>query len=88
MHGEQKFEPSQYDNIAKLLKPLGGGGTHVSCVSEYINKNKVIAEGVIVFTDGYVEDDISWNISAPTLWLVTQNRNLQVPSGKVVKTND
>lgn len=88
VHGEQKFEPSQYDNIAKLLKPLGGGGTHVSSVSEYINKNKVVAEGVIVFTDGYVEDDISWNISAPTLWLVTQNRNLQVPSGKVVKTND
>ena len=88
VHGEQKFEPSQYDSIAKLLKPLGGGGTHVSSVSEYINKHKIVAEGVIVFTDGYVENDIQWNISAPTMWLVTQNENLKVPSGKIIKKGE
>ena len=88
VHGEQKFEPSQYENIAKLLKPLGGGGTHVSSVSEYINKHKIVAEGVIVFTDGYVENDIQWNISAPTMWLVTQNENLKVPSGKIIKKGE
>jgi len=88
VHGEQKFEPSQYENIAKLLKPLGGGGTHVSSVSDYINKHKIVAEGVIVFTDGYVENDIQWNISAPTMWLVTQNENLKVPSGKIIKKGE
>jgi predicted metal-dependent peptidase len=88
VHGEQKFEPSQYGNIAGLLKPLGGGGTHVSSVSEYINKHKIVAEGVIVFTDGYVENDIQWNISAPTMWLVTQNENLKVPSGKIIKKGE
>ena len=84
VHGEQMFKPDQYHSIASLLKPLGGGGTHVSCVSEYINKQKINAECVIVFTDGYVENPIKWNIVPPTLWMITQNKALEVPSGKKV----
>jgi predicted metal-dependent peptidase len=84
VHGEQEFEDN-YQNIGGLLKPLGGGGTHVSCVSEYISANKISAEGVIIFTDGYVESDIKWDISTPTLWLVTERKNFIPPaSGKVV----
>lgn len=88
VHGEQVFMPEHYDNIKELLKPQGGGGTTVSCVSEYLNKSRVEAEAVIVFTDGYVEDDITWNLKCPTLWLVTQNNNFVAPSGKVVKKED
>ena len=88
VHGEQVFKPEQYQNIASLLKPLGGGGTRVSCVSKYINEKKLSAEAVIVFTDGYVEHDIEWNITPPTLWMITQNRNLDVPVGKKVMFGD
>jgi len=88
VHGEQVFKPDQYQNIASLLKPLGGGGTRVSCVSKYINEKKLSAEAVIVFTDGYVEHDIEWNITPPTLWMITQNRNLDVPVGKKVMFGD
>lgn len=88
VHGEQLFKPEDYKNIASLLKPLGGGGTRVSCVSDYLCKKKVDAECVIVFTDGYVESDIRWDISAPTLWMITQNRSLDVPSGKKVLVKD
>ena len=88
VHGEQVFKPEQYQNIASLLKPLGGGGTRVSCVSKYINEKKLSAEAVIVFTDGYVEHDIEWNIVPPTLWMITQNRNLDVPVGKKVMFGD
>ena len=84
VHGEQVFKPDQYQNIASLLKPLGGGGTEVSCVSKYINEKKLSAEAVIVFTDGYVENNIEWNITPPTLWMITQNRHLDVPCGKKV----
>ena len=89
VHGEQVFE-GDYNNIAGLLKPLGGGGTHVGCVSEYISKENLQAECVIVFTDGYVERDIVWNISSPTLWMITQNKGLDIPMGgkKVVFEND
>ena len=87
VHGEQVFD-KDYANIAGLLKPLGGGGTHVSCVSDYINKQSLKAECVIVFTDGYVENDIKWNISSPTLWMITQNKGLAVPGKKVVVNRD
>jgi predicted metal-dependent peptidase len=87
VHGEQVFD-KDYANIAGLLKPLGGGGTHVSCVSDYINKQKLQAECVIVFTDGYVENDIKWDISSPTLWMITQNKSIEVPGKKVVVNRD
>lgn len=85
VHGEQKFKPDQYASIASMLKPQGGGGTRVGCVSEYINKKSIKAECVIVFTDGYVEGDPKWQIDAPTLWMVTENKHWTPPAGKMVK---
>jgi predicted metal-dependent peptidase len=83
VHGEQVFMDN-YTGIAHMLKPQGGGGTRVSCVSDYLIKQKVTAEGVLVFTDGYVESDIDWRVSCPTLWLVTQNKSFNPPVGKMV----
>ena len=88
VHGEQVFMPHQYASIASLLKPLGGGGTHVGCVNDYINKEKVQADCVIVFTDGYLESDIVWNISSPSLWMITRNKNFEPPVGKMVVFGD
>lgn len=84
VHGEQKFTSQDYGRIGSLLKPKGGGGTRVSSVSDYINKNKISAECVIVFTDGYLESNVTWSVSSPTLWLVTANRSWTPPSGKSV----
>lgn len=84
VHGEQLFSPDKYNNIAGLLKPLGGGGTRASCVSEYIVKNEVRAECVIVFTDGYLEDKVKWDVTSPTLWLVTRNKTWTPPAGHKV----
>lgn len=88
VHGEQVFNQAEYSNIASLLKPLGGGGTHVGCVNDYINKEKLNAECVLVFTDGYLESDIQWNISSPTLWMITRNKNFEPPVGKMVVFGD
>lgn len=88
VHGEQVFQ-DDYKSIASMLKPLGGGGTHVSCVAEYINKEQLKADCVLVFTDGYVESDITWGISSPTMWMITQNKHIEVPSGsKKVMVSD
>lgn len=84
VHGEQTFVEDQYGSVKTLLKPMGGGGTLASCVSDYIVENNINAECVVVFTDGYLENPIKWQISSPTLWLVTRNRNLRVPTGTVV----
>lgn len=85
VHGEQKFKPDSYANLGSMLKPQGGGGTTVSCVPKYINKHNIKAECVIVFTDGYVENDVEWDISTPTLWLVTERKGWTPPSGKTVR---
>ena len=81
--GTQEFS-GDYTGIASMLKPEGGGGTMVSCVSEYINKERINADCVIVFTDGYVEDKVKWDISSPTLWMVTQSKSFEPPSGRKV----
>ena len=83
VHGEQKFE-GNYANMAAMLKPMGGGGTRVSCVSEYMQKNNMNADAVIVFTDGFVEHGVKWDVACPTLWLVTHNKEFTPPHGRKV----
>jgi predicted metal-dependent peptidase len=80
VHGEQVFE-GNYGDIAKMLKPQGGGGTHVGCVSDYIIKSSIKAEVLVVFTDGYVEHEPKWEIDLPTMWFVTQNSSFTPPAG-------
>jgi predicted metal-dependent peptidase len=80
VHGEQVFE-NNYNDIASMLKPLGGGGTHVGCVSDYMIKSSINAEVLVIFTDGYVESDIKWEVTAPTMWFVTQNGGFEPPNG-------
>ena len=88
VHAEQRFEIESYANIATLLKPVGGGGTRVSCVSEYMNERRIDADGVIVFTDGHVERNVKWDVACPTLWLVTQSRGFTPPHGRKVMVKE
>ena len=83
VHGEQVFQ-GNYGGLAHMLKPVGGGGTSVSCVSEYLVKKNANVECVVVFTDGYLENNIKWTHRAPTLWMVTQNKSFEPPVGKKV----
>ena len=85
---EQVFRPDQYQDLHKLLKVEGGGGTRLSCVSEYITKEQIKAEAIIVFTDGWVEHDIQWNISTPTLYIVTDKNNFKGTTGSRVVQYD
>jgi predicted metal-dependent peptidase len=89
VHGEQVFE-GNYENITSLLKPMGGGGTRVSSVSDYILNKNLTADCVIVFTDGHLEDDIKWRVDIPALWLITQGglRSFVPPRGGKIQIND
>jgi len=84
VHGEQVFGGDS-PNVKDILKPLGGGGTRVSCVSEYIVEKKYSPDCIVVFTDGYVEDKVDWGTGIETLWLVTESRSFTPPKGKMVK---
>ena len=84
VNAEQIFE-EQYEDIAHLLKPQGGGGTRVGCVSDYIAEHQINSDCLVVLTDGHVEKKVEWSVTAPTLWLVTSNERFVPPSGQVVK---
>ena len=71
VHGEQVFE-GNYNNLASMFKPMGGGGTRVSSVSEYIIKNNLNADCLIVFTDGYVEYEFNWVTNIPPIWIIKE----------------
>jgi predicted metal-dependent peptidase len=85
---EQIFRPDQYQELHKLLKVEGGGGTRLSCVSEYITKEQIKAEAIIVFTDGWVEQDIQWNMSTPTLYIVNGNKHFEGSAGSIIVQYD
>lgn len=83
VHSEQVFT-DDYEGLRKLLKPQGGGGTHVACVSEYIVKNKLKPDCTIILTDGYLEDNIQWTAGSDVLWVVKGNSRFVPPTGKVI----
>jgi predicted metal-dependent peptidase len=82
--GDQVFKPHEYQNIARLLKPAGGGGTRVSCVAEYIEDNKLQPKGVLYLTDGYIESDYKLP-EFPTLFGVVDNDHFVANKGKTVR---
>jgi len=89
VHAEQIFGREDYADIAKLLKPQGGGGTTAGCVSRYLIDNQIDAQAVIMFTDGYCEPKIQWDTPTPTLWLVTSRHDFTPPEGgRVVAMED
>jgi predicted metal-dependent peptidase len=82
--GDQEFKPDQYDQIATLMSPKGGGGTVVSCVAQYIAKKKLTPKCVIYLTDGYIESDYEVP-KLPVLFGVVDNDDFVPHTGKVVR---
>lgn len=82
--GDQVFMPHEYEGIATALKPMGGGGTTVSCVAQYIAERNLKARGVIYLTDGYIESDYIMP-DMPALWGVVDNDSFVPQRGKVVR---
>ena len=82
VRSEQIFDEASA-GISAALKPIGGGGTYVGCVSKYMIDNNINPEVLIVLTDGHVEPQIDWQVAAPTLWMITQNRDFTPPGNGV-----
>ena len=53
VHRHEVYNPDQYEMLAKLTKPMGGGGTDVRCVPNHMREHNLTdADCVIVLTDG------------------------------------
>jgi predicted metal-dependent peptidase len=89
VQAEQVLTESDYDKIETTIRPVGGGGTRVGCINDYLERSGLLSKPdcAVVFTDGYVEDSFEWRMPCPTLWLVTHRDDFRPPVGKVLKVN-
>jgi predicted metal-dependent peptidase len=79
---DETYDHAETDTLVQSTKPAGGGGTDVSCVSEYMAEHKIDPQAVIVFTDGYVFDWGTW--TCPILWAIYDYERAKPDCGKVV----
>lgn len=81
--GDQEFKPDQYDQIASLMKPKGGGGTTPEVVVQYINKKKIDAKAIVWLSDGYLgcQDPVT---PMPSLWGIVDNDDFVAAHGKTL----
>lgn len=82
----QTFTEQDYDSIADVLKPAGGGGTSPQCVLDYMSTNNINPAAIIWLTDGYI-DSLKTQPPCPSLWGVLDNERFTPPFGKVVHVN-
>lgn len=81
--GDQQFKPDQYDQIASLMKPKGGGGTTPDVVVKYISKHKIDAKAIVWLSDGYLgcADPVT---PMPSLWGIVDNDEFVAAHGKTL----
>lgn len=82
--GDQRFKPHEYAQIARTLKPAGGGGTHPAVVPSYMQQHRIKPKAVVWLTDGYL-DSSATDTGCPQLWGVVDNERFQPAHGKVVR---
>lgn len=81
--GDQQFKPDQYEQIATLMKPKGGGGTTPDVVVKYIAKHKIDAKAIVWLSDGYLgcSDPVT---PMPSLWGIVDNDDFVAAHGKTL----
>ena len=81
---DQEFRDN-YAGVRAALKPRGGGGTRAACVVEHMQAKGYDPTCVVMITDGYLENDLTWETHIPTLWLVLENERFAPPRGRLVR---
>lgn len=84
VEGHEEYSEADVPNIVSSTKPIGGGGTAPSCVSQYIKEKKLEPECIIILTDGYVGNDWGSEWNAPLLWVITGGNRVTAEHGKTI----
>jgi predicted metal-dependent peptidase len=82
--GHETYGMHELDGLISSTKPKCGGGTSPSCITDYINTNKLNPEVCIVLTDGEVGNDWGGQWSVPVLWCVVGNRKATSTTGRTI----
>ena len=78
------YTETTVSTLVESTKPAGGGGTSPSCVSEYLNNNKIVPECIIILSDGYVGGDWGSEWTAPLLWCLVGGYDGDAEHGKTI----
>ena len=80
---DEKYDSQDLDELVKSTKPKGGGGTDVTCVTDYIREHNINAQACIVLTDGHLYGGWGqWTM--PVLWTILDNESAKPDVGKTV----
>ena len=80
--GDESYATDELDDLVRSTKPVGGGGTDVECVTEYMKEERITPQAVIVLTDGHLFG-VWGDWSCPLLWAILDNKGAKPNVGKV-----
>lgn len=82
--GHEIYTPETMDGFLQSTRPVGGGGTSPSCITAYLEKNRIDLDFSIVFTDGYVGSDWGGKWDHPVIWVIIGNDSVTAPHGVTI----
>jgi predicted metal-dependent peptidase len=81
--GDESYKTDELDGLITSTKPIGGGGTDVNCVTQYMTAEGINPQACIVLTDGYLCGNWGeW--SCPVLWTVIDNKSAVPTTGTAI----
>ena len=88
VESHEEYDGATVANIVSSTKPVGGGGTAPSCISQYLKEKKIEPECIIVLTDGYVGGDWGSEWTAPLMWVIVGGNKDMAAHGKTIHVED
>jgi predicted metal-dependent peptidase len=86
VRGHEIYCADNYSGIATSTKPQGGGGSSSLCVFDYVVKNKLEPQCIILITDLYIEFPQAAS-SCPVIWVAVDNKTTVPPFGSVIRVD-
>jgi len=80
VYNMQEFTSENMENIEEY-KLMGGGGTDFTCIFDYLKKEAIVPERLIVFTDGYPCGSWGDPDYCDTVWIIHGDPNPNPPFG-------
>lgn len=77
------YDSVSIDTLHQSTRPVGGGGTAPSCVTQYLREQRIVPDCIVMLTDGDVFGDWGGTWPAPTLWCISNKYNT-APAGVTV----
>lgn len=82
----EQYREENYSGLLTSTKPKGGGGSSSLCVFDYVVKNKLEPQCIVMITDGYIEFPQTAP-QYPTIWVMVGNTTTVPPFGSVIRVD-